>query len=95
MYLQVVMMSFEEVDEHVREVVELQKKLNDTCAKNDFQAHHLEMEHADAMKLIVEVQCVCLCVYIHVYCMYLEHTLRIYVFLHVLHADAMKLIVEI
>jgi hypothetical protein len=60
------MMSFEEVDEHVREVVELQKKLNDTCAKNDFQAHHLEMEHADAMKLIVEVYnvCVYVCMYV-------------------------------
>ena len=28
--------------------------LNDTNTKNEFQAHHLEIEHADAMKLIVE-----------------------------------------
>ena len=47
-------MAVEEVEEHVREVVELQKMLNDTNTKNEFQAHHLEIEHADAMKLIVE-----------------------------------------
>ena len=48
-------MAVEEVEDHIREVVELQKMLNSTHTKNEFQAHHLEIEHADAMKLIVEV----------------------------------------
>ena len=50
------MMAVEEVEEHIREVVELQKMLNSTHTKNEFQAHHLEIEHADAMKLLVEVR---------------------------------------
>ena len=53
--LKVVLMAVEEVEDHIREVVELQKMLNSTHTKNEFQAHHLEIEHADAMKLIVEV----------------------------------------
>ena len=50
------MMSVEEVEEHIRETVELQKMFNDTNTKHEFQTHHLEMEHSDATKTIIEVK---------------------------------------
>jgi exonuclease VII large subunit len=50
----VVMMSVDDVEEHVREVVELQKALSDTRAKNEFQTHQLEVDHADAVRKLVE-----------------------------------------
>ena len=46
------LLSVEEVDEHIREVVEMQKTLNEASQKAEFHAHHMEIEHADAIKAI-------------------------------------------
>ena len=43
-----------QVEEHIREVVEMQKTLNDASQKAEFHAKHMEIEHADAIKAIVE-----------------------------------------
>ncbi len=48
----ILLLSVEEVDEHIREVVEMQKTLNEASQKAEFHAHHMEIEHADAIKAI-------------------------------------------
>ena len=48
------MLSVEEVEEHIREVVEMQKILNEASLKAELYAHHMEIEHADAIRAIVE-----------------------------------------
>ena len=50
----VLMLSVEEVEEHIREVVEMQKILNEASLKAELYAHHMEIEHADAIRAIVE-----------------------------------------
>jgi hypothetical protein len=51
----VVMMAVEDIEDHVNEVVELQKVLNETKAKNDFQSRKLEAEHGESVRKLNEV----------------------------------------
>eukprot|EP01038_Epipyxis_sp_PR26KG_P006221 gene6221-8573_t len=51
---EVLMMSTEDIEDHVNEVVELQKILSETRAKNEFQSRKLESDHTEAMKKINE-----------------------------------------
>mmetsp|Transcript_15032 Transcript_15032/g.16277 ORF Transcript_15032/g.16277 Transcript_15032/m.16277 type:complete len:1892 (-) Transcript_15032:105-5780(-) len=51
----VILLALEDVEEHVNQVVELQKLLSETRAKNDFQARKLEFEHNEALKRITEM----------------------------------------
>lgn len=52
---EVVLMSLEDIEDHVNEVVELQKTLNETKAKNEFNSRKLESEHNDTIKKMTEV----------------------------------------
>jgi WD40 repeat protein len=52
---EVVLMSTEDIEDHVNEVVELQKMLSETKAKNDFHARKLESDHNEALKKMNEM----------------------------------------
>jgi hypothetical protein len=51
----VILLAFEDVEEHVNQVVELQKLLSETRVKNEFHSRKLEFEHNEALKRITEV----------------------------------------
>jgi hypothetical protein len=51
----VILLAFEDVEDHVNQVVELQKLLSETKAKNEFQARKLDFEHNEALKRITDL----------------------------------------
>jgi hypothetical protein len=46
------MMSMEDVDEHVKELLELQKTFHDAQIKFDFQMHQKSNDHTEEMKKV-------------------------------------------
>jgi hypothetical protein len=50
----IVLLASEDVEEHVNQVVELQKLLTETRAQNEFHARKLEVEHNDHLKKITD-----------------------------------------
>ena len=51
---EVVLLATEDIEEHVNQIVELQKILHETRTKNDFASRKIEAEHNEAMKRISE-----------------------------------------
>lgn len=52
---EVVLLAQEDIEDHVNEVIELQKLLSETRAKNEFQARKLELEHNEALRRVSEL----------------------------------------
>jgi hypothetical protein len=49
------MMALEDVEDRLRETLELQKALDHTNSKNEFSTLHQQLEHEEALKKLVEV----------------------------------------
>ena len=51
----VVLMSIEDIEDHIAEVLALQKDLHETKAKNDFHMRKVESDHTETLKKMVEM----------------------------------------
>eukprot|EP01039_Chlorochromonas_danica_P002482 gene2482-2720_t len=52
---EVVLLAVEDIEDHINDIVDLHKLLNETRAKNEFQARKLEVEHNEALRRVTEV----------------------------------------